>query len=556
MTKKIHNAIVIACVITFFCSILVILGVAYPYFNNELHSEILNEADYLCAGAELGGRDYLEKFQEERRITLIDTDGSVIYDTVSDLHELENHLDREEVKKALESGEGESWRYSATLMEKTYYYARRLDNGTVLRISDDQITLGAVVLRMLIPLLAAFVAVLVLSAALSASLAKSIVKPLNEMDFDNPLAGEDYAEISPLVHKLSRQNNLIKLQMNDLKKRQKEFQTVTKNMSEGLILVDYEGDILSYNKSALKLFGVLNKDLSDSVLSFNKSEEFEKAVRSALAGEKARPVFDVNGKVLQMYANPVRTEEESVSGAVLLVLDVTEKEQLDSMRREFTSNVSHELKTPLTSIYGISEMMMSGLVKPEDIGKFSENIHSETGRLITLVNDIMKLSRLDENDTGMEMEPIDLYACAREVIDRLTIVCEKNGIAMTLSGESVCVTGFPSVISEMIYNLCDNAVKYNKENGTVAVEVGYKKGTPYFSVRDTGIGIPKEHLERVFERFYRVDKSHSRKIGGTGLGLSIVKHGAAVHSAKIKLESREGEGTCVTVTFEEENAEK
>jgi len=548
LTKRIHNAILIATLITFVCSILVILGVSYPYFDDALRDEIMAEADYLCAGAEIGGKEYLERFQEEHRITLIDTDGSVIYDTFDDIHKLENHSDREEVREALESGEGESYRYSATLMEKTYYYARRLSNGTVLRVSDDQITLGAVILRMLIPLLAALFVVIVVSALLAHSLTKKIIKPLNELDFKSTVVKENYPEITPLLREISRQNNLIKMQMEDLKRRQEEFLTLTHNMSEGLILIDSKAEVLSYNKSALRLLSVNNTDLGDSVLSFNKSEEFATAVSTVLEGEKNRPLITVNGRTCQIFANPVKVEDR-VSGAVLLILDVTEKEQRDAMRREFTSNVSHELKTPLTSIYGISDMMMSGIVRAEDMEKFAKDIHSESGRLITLVNDIIKLSQLDEKALCLEWEDVDLYLFAGEVIHRLEHVAGERNITLSLTGESAMIKGIPSIISEMIYNLCDNGIKYNREGGSVEVSVFQMNGRPAISVRDTGIGIPKEHIDRVFERFYRVDKSHSKQIGGTGLGLSIVKHGALVHDARVKIDSRVDEGTTVTIVF-------
>ena len=549
MTKRIHDSILVASFIIFFCCSIVIIGVSYPYFNGVLQSELEREAQYLCAGAEIGGKEYLESFQEKRRITLIDTDGSVIYDTVDDTHDLENHLDREEVREALEHGVGESSRYSATLTEKTYYYARRLSNGTVLRVSVDQITVGALILRMLIPLLLAFVVVIIVSAVLSSSLARKIVKPINELDFKNPVIKENYPEISPLLRKISQQNNLIRMQMSDLKRRQEEFLTITNNMAEGLIIIDTKAEILSYNKSALKLLGVKKADIGDSVLSLNRGAEFTGAVDTVLGGEKCRPVMELDGRVLRIYSNPVRVEEK-VSGAVLLILDVTEREQMETMRREFTSNVSHELKTPLTSIDGISDLMMNGIVKPEDTQGFAKNIHDETGRLIALVNDIIKLSHLDEMVPSIEKEECDLYAYASDVVSRLSHVAGERNITLAVRGEREKVLGIPSVISEMIYNLCDNAIKYNRDGGSVEVLIGKKDTDVFFSVKDTGIGIPKEHQSRVFERFYRVDKSHSKKIGGTGLGLSIVKHGAAVHNARVKLESGEGAGTTVSVIFQ------
>ncbi len=545
MTKKIHNAILIAAAVTFMCCILIVLGISYPYFNRELKTEMMREADYLCAGTELGGKEYLERFQEERRITLISPDGSVIYDTVDDTHELENHFDREEVKEAFESGEGESLRYSSTLLEKTYYYARRLSNGSVLRVSSNQITLGAVFLKMLIPLIAALFVVVFMTALLSSSLAKNIVKPLNDLDLSSPAPTVNYPELFPLLRKIGRQNALIELQMEDLKKRQEEFLTLTNNMPEGFILIDAKAEILSYNKGAVKL---LSSKPESSAFSLDGSEEFADAVRKVLLGERCRPLIERNGKTLQIYASPVFVEEK-VSGAALFIMDVTEREQRDAMRREFTSNVSHELKTPLTSIYGISDMMQNGIVRPEDMQSFARNIKEESGRLIELVNDIIKLSRLDEGSTTPERSDIDLLSVCNEVRERLSLIAKEKNIEISVEGESATVCSIPTLIWEMVYNLCDNAIKYNKENGSVKMTVERKNDKISVTVADTGIGIPKEHLDRVFERFYRVDKSHSKSIGGTGLGLSIVKHGAAVHNAKIKLDSREGEGTSVTIIF-------
>lgn len=545
MTKKIHNAILIAAAVTFMCCILIVLGISYPYFNKELKTEMMREADYLCAGTELGGKEYLERFQEERRITLISPDGSVIYDTVDDTHELENHFNREEVKEAFENGEGESLRYSSTLLEKTYYYARRLSNGSVLRVSSNQITLGAVFLKMLIPLIAALFVVVFMTALLSSSLAKNIVKPLNDLDLTSPAPTVNYPELSPLLRKIGRQNALIELQMEDLKKRQEEFLTLTNNMPEGFILIDAKAEILSYNKGAVKL---LSSKPESSAFSLDASEEFADAVKRVLLGERCRPLIEKNGKTLQIYASPVFVEEK-VSGAALFIMDVTEREQRDAMRREFTSNVSHELKTPLTSIYGISDMMQNGIVRPEDMQSFAKNIKEESGRLIELVNDIIKLSRLDEGSTTPERSDIDLLSVCNEVRERLSLIAKEKNIEISVEGESATVCSIPTLIWEMVYNLCDNAIKYNKENGSVKMTVERKNDKISVTVADTGIGIPKEHLDRVFERFYRVDKSHSKSIGGTGLGLSIVKHGAAVHNAKIKLDSREGEGTTVTIIF-------
>ncbi len=387
-----------------------------------------------------------------------------------------------------------------------------------------------------------------MSIALSIALSRKIVRPIHNIDIENPDIHADYAELSPLLQRINRQNKLIQRQMNDLRSRQKEFLTITENMSEGLILIDNKTEVLSYNSSAKAQLDAGDITYGKSVLEISSDKEFAGAVHSALAGERSAPVLESGGRIYQLFANPVAVGG-TVSGAVLLILDVTEREQRDAMRREFTSNVSHELKTPLTSIYGISEIMMNGIVKPQDMEGFAKNIHDESGRLITLIEDILRLSQLDEGTQESQQEDTDLYSIAQEVVGRLLRVAEKCGVVLTISGESAPMRGIPSILSEMVYNLCDNGIKYNKAGGMVQVDVSHRDGHVVLTVQDTGIGIPPEHQDRVFERFYRVDKSHSKAIGGTGLGLSIVKHGAAYHGAQVSLFSKEGEGTTVQIRF-------
>ncbi len=548
MTKRIFNSILLASFITFFCCILLILGVAYPFFNNRLAREVEREAEYLAAGVEFSGTEFIKSVETAKRLTLISRDGTVLFDNQRKAEEMENHADREEIKEAFQSGSGESRRYSYTLTKNTLYYAKRLENDTVLRVSAELYSVGGVIAPLVFPMLAILSVATLLSLILASSLSKKIVKPINELDTEGVNVESPYAEISPLVRKVSRQNRLIELQMGDLKRRQEEFLTITENMSEGLILLDKKGDIITYNKAAMDFLDAGASFIMGSVLKFSDNEEFIKVVRSCVEGSNAEAEIKQSKKVYQVLANPVFVDEE-VNGAVLLILDITEKSRRESMRREFTSNVSHELKTPLTSIYGISEMMMNGLVKAEDMQKFSENIHQESGRLITLISDIMKLSQLDENALDMSKETVDLYAVALSVADRLMPVAKKCGVSLSVVGEKTELWGIYSVITEMVYNLCDNAIKYNRPGGTVQLRVFNIDSHPVLFVEDTGIGIPKEDQDRIFERFYRVDKSHSSAVGGTGLGLSIVKHGASVHSARIGLESREGEGTKITVIF-------
>lgn len=548
MTKKIFRSIICASFVTFLACFVFIMGILYEYFNNSLLKELRNEADIVEQGIELYSEKYLENIDSANRITWIDSDGDVLYDSEIDASKLENHSEREEVIEAFESGSGSSQRYSATFAERNIYYAKLLDNDTVIRISSSQYTVWALLLAMVEPMLFVFVIVIIISVFLAVALSKKIVRPLNDMDLENPDVDESYPEISPLLKKISRQNMLINRQMKALKKNEEEFMTITSNMSEGLVIIDKNTEILSFNSGALKLLGKDKAELGESIFTLNRSEGFRNAVDEALKGNHGEGSLEIDGRICQVLANPVF--DVDVRGAVVLIMDVTEKEQREALRREFTSNVSHELKTPLTSIYGISEIMMNGIVKPEDMGRFAENIHNESGRLINLVSDIIRLSQLDELSDEIEKVPVDIYASAKSVAERLKSLAEKNEVTIEVSGEKTIINGVNSMIDEIIYNLCENAVKYNKTGGKVSIFAGIENGKKTIKVSDTGIGIPKEDFNRIFERFYRVDKSHSRKIGGTGLGLSIVKHGAAYNGARVEVESREGVGTTFRVIFD------
>ena len=548
MTKKIFRSIICASFVTFLACFVFIMGILYEYFNNSLLKELRNEADIVEQGIELYGEKYLENIDSANRITWIESDGNVLYDSEIDASKLENHSEREEVIEAFESGSGSSQRYSTTFAERNIYYAKLLDNDTVIRISSSQYTVWALLLAMVEPMLFVFVIVIIISVFLAVALSKKIVRPLNDMDLENPDVDESYPEISPLLRKISRQNMLINRQMKALKKNEEEFMTITSNMSEGLVIIDKNTEILSFNSGALKLLGKDKAELGESIFTLNRSEGFRNAVDEALKGNHGEGSLEIDGRICQVLANPVF--DVDVRGAVVLIMDVTEKEQREALRREFTSNVSHELKTPLTSIYGISEIMMNGIVKPEDMGRFAENIHNESGRLINLVSDIIRLSQLDELSDEIEKVPVDIYASAKSVAERLKSLAEKNEVTIDVSGEKTIINGVNSMIDEIIYNLCENAVKYNKTGGKVSIFAGIENGKKTIKVSDTGIGIPKEDFNRIFERFYWVDKSHSRKIGGTGLGLSIVKHGAAYNGARVEVESREGVGTTFRVIFD------
>lgn len=556
MTKKIFKSIFFTSIITVVVCLVLMMGVLQPYFFSQIKKELANEASFVSAGVENVGIEYFNNFNSNinSRITWISADGTVIYDTTESADRMENHSDREEFKEALENGTGESERYSKTLAQKTMYYAMRLNDGTVIRVSSERYTSFVLVLDMIRPIVFILAVMLALSVMLSNAMARNIVKPINEIDLEKPDIDEAYEEISPLLRKINRQNKTIAKQMRNLREKQNEFNTITQNMCEGFLLIDKKTELLSYNSAALDMLGAdaSNVEVNKSVYYINRSESFRICVEKALSGKSIEKKFTLNGRIYNILANPVFSDKESgkvVDGAVLVILDVTEKELRDEMRHEFTSNVSHELKTPLTSIYGISEMLMSGMVKPEDVERFAGDIYAESGRMIALINDIIKLSQLDENSIVEQKEPVDLYDSAAIVIERLSVSAQKRGIAINLEGEHAIISGVPSMISEIIYNLCDNAVKYNKENGSVTVKIINDAKHPKLIVEDTGIGISSEHLDRVFERFYRVDKSHSRKIGGTGLGLSIVKHSVMYHNGNINIESKPDVGTKITIIF-------
>lgn len=547
MTKKIFYSIIFVSLLTFLMCVLIMTGVACRYFNEKLFDELENEVIYVAGGMESSGENYLSYVSESNRVTLIAPSGEVLYDSEADIDKMQNHAEREEIKDALQSGGGSVARYSETLGEDTLYCAKLLSDGTVVRVSREQYTFVSVLKRMLSPSIILVILLFTFSVCLAVALSRTIVRPINNIDVENPDPDKVYPELSLLLRKISRQNGLISRQMGDLRQKQEEFSTITKYMSEGLIVISEKGEILSYNNSALLQLGAEGTAIGTDVLTLSDEDGYKKAVRDALAGVRGGYMFSRNGRTYQLYANPVRYNKKT-GGAVLLILDATEREQSETLRREFTSNVSHELKTPLTTIYGVSELLISGMVKEEDKEKFIKTIHSESGRMIALVDDIIKLSRLDEQSFSDEREPCDLYGIAKEVTDSLSVAAEARNVTVSLVGDSAQVCGNRTILTEMIYNLCDNAIKYNNDGGKVTVTVS-GGDRPKVSVADTGIGIPPEHIGRIFERFYRVDKSHSRSIGGTGLGLSIVKHGAAYHNAETSVESRVGEGTTVTVKF-------
>ena len=537
--------------VTILLSSLLVTIVYYANSDARMKSEVREETRFVRGAVELSGQDYLATVENTaNRITLIDTDGTVLYDNQADPATMENHSDREEFQEASTAGAGEATRISDTIAEQTFYYAVKLQNGQVLRVAATTDSVFAAVLAVLPWILGVEVLVAVCTVLFSNFLTKKIVAPINRLDLDHPADNEIYDELSPLLGKISRQNEVIAQQMKSLREKQEEFTSITENMSEGFLVLDNNTDILSYNTSALRLLGAESVPAEShvSALALNRSAGFRSAVDGALAGKRSEQLVRQGGRCCQVMANPVLRDGE-VEGAVVVILDITEREERENLRREFTANVSHELKTPLTSISGFAEIIKNGIVKPEDIPRFAGNIYEESQRLVTLVDDILNLSRLDEADVQLEREDFDLSSLARDVAGRLKASAKKNGVVITVIGDKAEINGVKSIVDEMVFNLVDNAVKYNKQNGRVTVTVDSSSDGIALTVTDTGIGIPQADVDRVFERFYRVDKSHSKEIGGTGLGLSIVKHGAAFHNAKVSLQSTEGEGTTVRLVF-------
>lgn len=549
MTKRIFRTIFFVTISVFIASVLLFMTVLYDYFSGVEQNQLRIQLELASQGVMNEGQKYFDGLEsQDYRITWIGTDGSVLFDSASDANDMENHFEREEVKEALSEGYGESSRYSSTLTERYLYSAKRLPDGTVIRLAVTQNSLLVLTLGMLQPICVIFAVAIVLSAFLASRLSKKIVKPLNELNLDKPLDNDGYDELSSLLRRIDMQQKEIRQQKEELKRKQSEFEAVTGGMAEGIILLNQKGTILSINRAASKLLDTDSFAVGEDILSVNRSLKLTELLHKAEDGKHAEAVMEFGSGKYQLAASPVVTNNE-VIGIVVLILDVTEKEKAEQMRREFTANVSHELKSPLHTISGCAELLSNGMVKQENITDFSKRIYTETGRMIRLVEDIIKLSHLDEGADDMKREKTDLFALAGRVVTALIAEAQKVEVSLELSGESAVLCGIPQLLESIIYNLCDNAIKYNKKNGSVSVTVKNEGEFVILTVSDTGIGISKEHRERIFERFYRVDKSHSKEIGGTGLGLSIVKHAARLHNAEIELQSAVNGGTAVTVKF-------
>lgn len=546
MKKHIFRAMILSSAIVLLASFALIMGVLYDYFGSIQAAQLRTELALAADAVENDGLDYLEALDvADCRLTWVASDGSVLFDSDSSADLMENHADREEIKSAFKTGTGESSRYSATLTEKTLYYAKLLDDGTVLRVSVSRMTVPALVMGMLQAVAVIFVIALVLALVLADRLSKRIVKPLNALDLEKPLDNETYDELSPLLTHIEQQHRRIRLQTEELAVRRSEFEAVIENMNEGLVLLNAKNEILSLNPAAEKLFKTDHSCIGREFLTVERSVEVTNLLRTAAEKGEGELQISRGGFEYQLNASRIDVSGEP-AGTVILAFDVTDKVFAERNRREFTANVSHELKTPLQSIMGSAELIENGLVKPEDMPQFAGRIRSEAKRLVALIEDIIRLSQLDEQ-TELPSEPVELYELASEELASLESAAEQKRVSLVLEGEAVTVNGARQLLREVVHNLCENAVKYNIEGGSVTVTVARLDGEAIFRVRDTGIGIPPEHQTRVFERFYRVDKSHSKETGGTGLGLSIVKHAVRYLGGTIELISAPGEGTTITV---------
>ena len=544
MTSKIFRSTVFVAVVVLLCSLGVVMGVLYNHFTGVQVQQLKNELSLAVTGTEQYGNAFLENVEADRfRVTWIDTDGTVLFDTQVDQTTMENHADREEILEAFETGHGSAVRNSTTLTEQTYYEAQRLQDGTVLRISTNQESAWALMMGMLWPVALIAVLAIGLSAILARRMAKNIVEPLNTLNLEQPLSNDTYEELSPLLRRLNQQHRQIESQMRTLQRKTDEFQQITSHMQEGLVVLDKETHIRSINSAAQRIFGTDETCVGGSFFMVSRSNALRQALNDALDRGHGTAKLELDGRIYRFDMSSIQSDGKLL-GAVVLVVDVTEAQNAEQLRREFSANVSHELKTPLQGIIGSAELLESGMVKPEDEVRFVGYIKKEASRLVSLIQDIIRLSQLDE---GVELpkEKVDLVELSEDVKAILETSAAEKQVTVHIAGKGFCVEGVRRMLHELVYNLCDNAIKYNIPGGSVEIHIENKKLT----VRDTGIGIPAEHKDRIFERFYRVDKSHSKASGGTGLGLSIVKHAVAYHKAEISLESTPGQGTAITIQF-------
>ena len=548
MTKKIFRSMITVALTVLLTSLFVATTFIYDYFNKTQVKQLKEELELVKETVNGVGIEYFESFDSTVfRFTVVDEDGTVLYDTVADAAQMENHGEREEIKEAIENGYGSSARKSATLTEKTFYEAVLLDSGDVLRISVSQLTLGALFVGMSPAIWVIIFAAGIVSFLLASKMTQNIIEPLNKLDLENPAENNTYEELTPILTKINKQHKQINRHIEELHRKADEFEQITSSMSEGLILIDEKGTILSMNNACKKIYAVKTDVVGSNLLSVDRTKQMSNAVKCALGGEHSEFIIQRNGYEYQFNVNPIETDGKRL-GAVILAFDITEKAFAQRNRQEFTANVTHELKTPLQSIIGSAELLENGLVKPEDTGRFVGNIRKEASRLVSLINDIIRLSQLDENHEPAT-ETVNLREVANEVVEVLTASATKKDVFLEVIGDACVIYGVRRYIYEIVYNLCDNAIRYNVNGGKVTIDIHRENNRNVIVVSDTGIGIDAEHHARIFERFYRVDKSHSKETGGTGLGLSIVKHAVMYHKGKIELESELGKGTTVRVLF-------
>ena len=544
MTNKIFRSTVFVAVLVLLCSLGIVVGVLYSHFTSVQVQQLKDELSLAVTGTEQNGNAFLENVEADRfRLTWIDTDGTVLFDTQVDQTAMENHADREEIREAFATGSGSAVRNSSTLTEQTFYEAQRLKDGTVLRISANQASAWALMMDLLWPIVLVAMLAIGLSALLARRMARKIVEPLNKLNLEQPLSNDTYEELSPLLRRINQQHLQIHSQMRKLQRKTDEFIQITSHMQEGLVVLDKEANIRSINASALKIFDAEESCVGSSFFQVNRSNALRQALNDALDRGHGSAVLELEGRAYRFDMSSIQSDD-NLLGAVILAVDVTEAQNAEQMRREFSANVSHELKTPLQGIIGSAELLESGLAKPEDQPRFIGHIRKEASRLVNLIEDIIRLSQLDE---GVELpaEQVDMLALAEDVKEILTPSAAERNVKINVTGNGFTIKGVRRMLQEILYNLCDNAIKYNVPGGSVTIQTENN----CLVVSDTGIGIPVEHKDRIFERFYRVDKSHSKASGGTGLGLSIVKHAVAYHNAEIALESTPGKGTTITIQF-------
>lgn len=549
MTKRIFRSIALVAGVVLIASVVLIMSVLYTHFSTVQFEQMRAQAVLVVQGIEKSGADYLEALDPEGyRLTWIDADGTVLYDNTTEAGSMENHLQRDEVQQAIQNGEGESSRYSDTLLERHLYVAKKVADGSIVRISDAQRSIPGLLLGMLRPILLIVIIAFSLSLLLAYRLSKRIIKPLSEINLDRPEQAAVYKELTPMVEHIKEQQDRIRAQNRELWQKQQEFDATTANMKEGLLILNADREVISCNRAAARILGIRQYKMGELFSELSSIPDIEAAYEQILSGQETERTVEFSGKPYNLHFSPVFTDDQ-VRAVVIFILDVSQRQRIEQMRREFTANVSHELKTPLQTISGSAELIAAGLVKAEDVSGFGHKIYDEAQRLITLIEDIIGLSKLDEGMDVAQFEEVDLFAVSERTIAELSPVAADSDITLDFSGESAMVMGDPTMLGSIVYNLCENAIKYSRPQETVQVRVSSLDGAVKLEVKDQGIGIPQEEQERIFERFYRVDKARSKEVGGTGLGLSIVKHAVEIHKGQIRLESEPGAGTTITVIF-------